>query len=261
MSQFYLDAGDYSAFGANTTGSSEPLTDGERGDPGFPRALTTTYPELNIFFQLTDDDVNRGDEYEIIADMVLPRTFEGAVSTHDLTFAINGVTIGSATAITSEVVVVHFSRAATNLTAGSNVFTITRTGDPVPWPTNGPGSPTADPTVAWTQFDTLSLGAVNPVAELPFQILSVASSVDEATITWVSEEGVTYTIESSDDLINWIEEETGFPAGELPARAHPTPSNLFSPSYPRRNTSASCVKSRSPKASSRKIRSTESNRK
>ena len=214
MEDFYLTQGDFRPLGGvNWTTAPETLNDGIAGDPGFPRALSVRFPEFRIFFTLTAEDIASEAPFELVTDLRSPRDFLSQLSTHEITAAVNGTVIGTIGGLTTGEIAFPFSAADAGLEAGINVLTLSRTGEPVPWPIDGGlGSP-FDPEASFIQFDTLSLNTVGPFTPERFLITGVEPSPtdsDAIIITWNAEIGQTYSIQISEDLVTWETIESNF---------------------------------------------------
>ena len=146
--QFYVHAGDYTTLsasaGANVTVPERVRDDLAGGTEGFPRALTSARTRLDLYFQLTPEQVAAG-ELHFEADLFSL----GGNSSHDLVFSINGVTLGQIDGITApQFASFDFLAGDVNAVAGSNVISIERVG-------GGSESP-------WIQFDYVQLTSAVP---------------------------------------------------------------------------------------------------
>jgi len=144
--QFYVDAGDYTGV-TGITGpggvatAPEPLI-----DPtilGMPRALTSGFNKLDLFYQMDEVEGSLDSTFRFKADLIAL----GGGSSHDLAFYFNGQLFHSLSNITTNHMVdVLIDPAQVNV--GGNVLSIQRTG-------GGTTSP-------WIQFDYLSLDYAAP---------------------------------------------------------------------------------------------------
>ncbi len=145
--QFYVDAGDYTGVTGITGPGSvaaapEPLKD-DTSILGMPRALTSGFNKLDIFYQMDEVESSLDSIFRFKADLIQL----GSGSSHDLAFFFNGQQFYSLSNITtSHMVDVLIDPAVVNV--GGNVLSIQRTG-------GGTTSP-------WIQFDYLSLDYTVP---------------------------------------------------------------------------------------------------
>jgi MYXO-CTERM domain-containing protein len=147
--QFYVHAGDYTSItnapsgpGLNVS-SPEPIS--ADGIDGFPRALTQSRPLIDIFFQLTAEQV--ASPYLIFQTSLIQL---GADSSHNMEFLFNGTSIWSQSNITSSTGMLTLEIPASDFTfnEGGNVITLRRTG--------GSGAS------QWIQFDAVLLQTPEP---------------------------------------------------------------------------------------------------
>ncbi len=158
---FYVDGGvDFSSVagfggvGADRTGSpAEPLIDTTSPDAsteGFPRALTVSTTNLNLFFDLAADDASRDTRYRV--DFEFHTGAGGTV--HDLELFWNATDSPPTNEVGQvadlgfpSTVRLEFTAAEAGAVAGPNVLSLQRTG----------GSDTG-----WLTFDHLRLSTVDP---------------------------------------------------------------------------------------------------
>lgn len=147
---YYWENGDYSSLGTGGgvwAGGMEVWNNGVTDNIGFRRALVPSRPVEHIYFQLDNTEAWPNAEFTFRADMISL----GGGSSHDLEFSMNGVTIATATNVTSNTLITaQFAAADVGASLGSNVITARRTG-------GGSTSP-------WIQFDYVSLD-VTPAPE------------------------------------------------------------------------------------------------
>ncbi|MEZ5304960.1 MAG: hypothetical protein R3F11_30575 [Verrucomicrobiales bacterium] len=141
---YYYEDGDYTSVGgANWTGGQEILNNGAPGDPGFPRALTSSFTQFHIYFQLTAAEAAQFQPIRLSFDLLGLK----ANTTHDVEASFNGAApFWSAQGVAANT---HFepeTRAGVaGLQAGVNRLTFRRTGGAL-----ADGS-------AWIQFDYVRL--------------------------------------------------------------------------------------------------------
>ena len=144
--QFYRDAGDYTLITGLTgpglaVASPEPYID--PSILGMPRALTSGFTKLDIFYQMDEVEGSVDNTFRFKADLFSL----GTGSSHNLAFFFNGQQFHSLTNIASNRLVdVLIDPDQVNV--GANVLSIQRTG-------GGTTSP-------WIQFDYLSLDYAAP---------------------------------------------------------------------------------------------------
>jgi len=144
--QFYDDAGDYTGVTGITgvgadVASAEPWINNDSTTEGFPRALTSDRPDLDIFFMLSPEQGNLSSRLDFETNLIML----GTGSSHDLEFLLNGTVFDSLTNVTSATLV-QSSIDPSLLVPGGNVLSIRRTG-------GGSASP-------WIQFDYLTLSGI-----------------------------------------------------------------------------------------------------
>ncbi len=140
---YYWENGDYSGLGTGggVWTAGQEIWNGGDSINGFERALVTSDPSENIYFQLDWDEAGIGAEFTFVADIIQPSGL------HDLTFSMNGVPFHTETNIGTKLVTASFSAADVGAMEGPNVITMLKTNDG-----------------GWTQFDYVSL-SVRPIPE------------------------------------------------------------------------------------------------
>ena len=195
----YYFAGIYPALGV--LGADEPVSN-------FERALLVIDPRVRIHFNLTPAEAEAANRFRVRVDVCCSNhnEFQGFSGPIDFSVLFNDVPILDATSngvnASDELFFTDVVTGADiNAAAGENVVTIERK-------TDQGGS--------WLLFDQIILETAPPaVAPSPIRITDI--SYDRVTgqfeVTWTSQNGELYTIESSGDLVTFGNLEIDFPPG------------------------------------------------
>ncbi|MDG2126001.1 MAG: hypothetical protein P8J87_20040, partial [Verrucomicrobiales bacterium] len=215
MRDFYLNDGDYTQLfpaGLDWVDGPELLNNGINGDDiGMPRAFTTGFQDIDIYFQLAEEWTDPDTRFRLTLEVQSVRTLAQLPSSHDVSFLINDTLVHSVTDNTLETIRDTFTAAEVGMQAGSNVVSLRRDGGVIPqWP-NG----TSNPNASWIVFDFYRLEAIKAVEPAPVDLLITNLEIDDilggVTVTWKSTIDKTYRIESSTDLKAWTSVQAGWP--------------------------------------------------
>lgn len=176
----------------------------------FERAVTSGDKDVRVHFTMTADQADAANEIRFQMDLFgggyvnsTPDGPGGTFGVHDVDVAFNGEVVFSQEGITGDVSVDEtFAAGSVNAAAGHNVVTVTRTGGD----SAGDGGSSG-----WIVMDYL-IGEVSPPgAGEPIRIAQVAfdSVLGDVSVTWTSQLGKSYRIETSTDLKTWSVAKTG----------------------------------------------------
>jgi hypothetical protein len=214
LRDFYVDSGDYTGLtpaGQLWTSGPELWQNGDANDEiGMPRALTTGFLDIDMYFQLSAEYTTPGTVFRFGMDIQNVRTIAGLPSSHDVAILVNDTLAYEVTGNTTEPIRGTFTSNQVGAQTGSNVITIRRTGGDIPaWPAG-----TSNPNASWIVFDYFRLEAISaPAPDFRITDISLDPNTLEITITWKSIVGFTYQVEVSSNLVDWQPLVTGQPVG------------------------------------------------
>jgi hypothetical protein len=166
----------------------------------FDRALTGGDPNNRLHFIMTAGQATAENEVRFRMDFFAGGTAEGGFGNHDVAIFFNGNPIFEAIGVTADLPVEEvFTAGSVDAVPGPNVVEITRTGGL---------------TGGWIQIDYVTgevRGPVAPPVGDGFVITEVTAdlTIGEVQLTWRSEEGKSYRIDSSILMETWDPEMAG----------------------------------------------------
>ena len=150
---YYWENGDYFDLGG------EDWTAGQEPFDQFPRALTTGFSEIFIYFQLDAIESHPDTNFTFFTEAVQTRTVDGNSSTHDIEFEMNGELFGEIFEQADGEISITFNSGDVAAVNGSNLLVMRRFGGELPWPAEGEEGAPDFANSAWIQFDELILTA------------------------------------------------------------------------------------------------------
>ena len=192
------------------------LYTGENPATNFERAVTGGSTTTRVHFTLSEPAPPASSQVRISVDLIAGGWWDAAAAAagagfgnHDITLNVNGTEVWSQFDITEPVLAqTTFTAGSVNMTAGENVLEIVRTGGEI----NGDPANTG-----WIQFDYLQAEINTNTATPPAPPVITGVTRDPATgaltLTWTSQPGQTFLVESSTNLVTWPDLATGHPTG------------------------------------------------
>jgi len=190
-------------------GSENPATN-------FERAVTGGGTTTRVNFTLTEPSPPANSQVRLSVDLFAGGWWDaaagvagGGFGTHDVSLSVNGIEVWSQFDITSDTLAQPtFTAGSVNMAAGANVLEIVRTG----------GLINEDPAnTGWIQFDYLmaEINTNTGAPATPPVITEVTRDpgTGALTLTWTSQAGQTFLVESSTNLVVWPDLATGYPTG------------------------------------------------
>jgi len=187
----------------------------ENAATNFERAITATSTTTRVHFTLTEPAPPPGSRIQLSVDLFGGGWWDASLAaggagfgTHDVALNVNGIEVWSQLNIIEPLLAQPtFLASEANVSAGENVIEIVRTG----------GLINDDPSTGWIQFDYLQAEINTNVAapSTPPVITNVTRDPASGalTLTWSSQPGQTFLVESSDDLVTWPDLTTNYPTG------------------------------------------------
>lgn len=190
-------------------GSENPATN-------FERAVTGGSTTTRVHFTLSEPSPPAASQVRLSVDLIAGGWWDAAAAaggagfgTHDVTLSINGIEVWNQIDITEPVLAQPlFTAGSVNMAAGENVLEIIRTG----------GLINDDPAnTGWIQFDYLqaeiNTNTGTPAAPPVITAVTRDQATGALTLTWTSQPGQTFLVESSNNLVSWPDLATGYPTG------------------------------------------------
>jgi len=182
----------------------------------FERAVTGGSTTTRVHFTLSEPTPPPASQVRLSVDLIGGGWWDAAAAaggagfgTHDVSLSVNGIEVWSQIDITADVLAQPlFTAGSVNMAAGENVLEIVRTG----------GTINDDPAnTGWIQFDYLQAEINTNTAAPPTPPVITGVTRDPATgaltLSWTSQPGQTFLVESSNNLVTWPDLATNYPTG------------------------------------------------
>lgn len=192
------------------------LYSSENPATNFERAVTGGSTTTRVHFTLTEPSPAPNSRVRISVDLIGGGWWDAAAAaagagfgTHDVALNVNGVEVWSKLDITADTFAQPtFLAGDANVVAGENVLEIVRTGGLI---NNDPAS------TGWIQFDYLqaeiNTNAATPPAAPVITGVERNQATGALTLTWTSQTGQTFLVETSNNLVTWPDVATNYPTG------------------------------------------------
>lgn len=192
------------------------LYNGENPATNFERAVTGTSTTTRVHFTLSEPSPPANSQVRISVDLIAGGWWDPVAAAagpgfgvHDVALNINGTEVWSQLDIAEPMLAqTTFTAGSANVVAGENVLEIVRTG----------GLINDDPAnIGWIQFDYLqaeiNTNTTPPATPPVITGVSRDAGTGALTLTWTSQPGQTFLVESSNNLVSWPDLATGYPTG------------------------------------------------